>query len=185
ARSTSRCAWRRRRTSRSAPASASARAATVTCGSRSSRTSSGSRRRRARSGRCSRLLSQPRPGASCAVHPRSYRLLMNRLGIVGHRCLNAAATAFVDSASRAVLADALATRAEVVALSALAEGADTLFAEAALSLSVPLEVVRPFARYAEDFGTDESRRRYRTLAAAARLETKLGFVGRSAHAYEA
>jgi hypothetical protein len=110
---------------------------------------------------------------------------MSRLGIVGHRRLDAATADFVGAASRAVLADALATPGEVVALSALAEGADTLFAEAALRARIPLEVVRPFTRYADDFCTDGSRRRYGSLAAAARKETRLRFEGRSARAYEA
>ena len=110
---------------------------------------------------------------------------MSRLGIVGHRRLSAAATAFVDSASRTVLSNALATRSDVIALSALAEGADSLFAEAALALLVPLEVVRPFATYMDDFSAVASRRRYQSLAAAARKETKLRFAERSPRAYEA
>jgi hypothetical protein len=110
---------------------------------------------------------------------------VSRLGIVGHRELGAEAAAFVGASSRTLLSDALATASEVVAVSALAEGADTLFAEAALSVRVPLEVVRPFSSYAADFGDEPSRMRYRTLVAAARKETKLRFMGRSVHAYEA
>ena len=110
---------------------------------------------------------------------------MSRLGIVGHRELDAEAAAFVGAASSTLLSDALAASGDVVAISALAEGADTLFAEAALSVHVPLEVVRPFSYYVDDFPTEPSRRRYRTLAAAARKETKLRFTARSAQAYEA
>ena len=110
---------------------------------------------------------------------------MSRLGIVGHRELDAEAAAFVGAASSMLLSDALAASGEVIAISALAEGADTLFAEAALSVHVPLEVVRPFSCYADDFPTEQSRGRYRTLAAAARKQTKLRFTARSAHAYEA
>jgi len=52
-------------------------------------------------------------------------------------------------------------------------------------MQVPLEIVRPFARYAEDFDTASSRSRYRTLAASARNETRLEFTERSTDAYKA
>jgi hypothetical protein len=110
---------------------------------------------------------------------------MRRLGIVGHRELDTDAAAFVGSASVTLLSEALEDSGEVVAISALAEGADTLFAEAALSVPVPLEIVRPFSRYAKDFTTERSRRRYRALAAAAGTETRLRFKARSLRAYEA
>jgi hypothetical protein len=110
---------------------------------------------------------------------------VRRLGIVGHRELDAEAAAFVGGASSALLSDALRCSGDVVAISALAEGADTLFAEAALSVHVPLEVVRPFSCYADDFWTEPSRRHYRTLVAAARKETEIRFSERSPRAYEA
>jgi alpha-beta hydrolase superfamily lysophospholipase len=110
---------------------------------------------------------------------------MRRLGIVGHRELEPEAADFVCAESVTLLSTALAASGEVVALSALAEGADTLFAEAALSLLVPLEVVRPFSSYAEDFTRGPARRRYRALAAAARAETRLRFDARCERAYEA
>jgi hypothetical protein len=109
---------------------------------------------------------------------------VSRLGIVGHRELGAEATAFVGAASTELLADVLCDEGDVVAVSALAEGADTLFAEAALSMDLPLEVVRPFRDYAGDFRHGTSRRRYRSLVAAARKETRLGFTARSSLAYE-
>jgi hypothetical protein len=99
--------------------------------------------------------------------------------------LSMQAVGFVTAESSALLRDAMDASHDVVAVSALAEGADSLFAEAALSLQVPLEVVRPFARYDGDFTTPQSRRRYRDLKAAARSETELAFVSRSVRAYEA
>ena len=110
---------------------------------------------------------------------------MSRLGIVGHRALDTDAAEFVSASSRTLLTNAVAASNEVVAISALAEGADTLFAEAALLMQVPLETVRPFARYAEDFATEHSRRRYRRLAASARREARLEFAVRSTDAYQA
>lgn len=109
---------------------------------------------------------------------------MRRLGIVGHRRLDPAATAFVVASSLALLDGERAISQDVIAVSALAEGADTLFAEAALARGVPLEVVRPFDNYAADFRTEASRSRYEALAAAARRETRLPFTACSTRAYE-
>lgn len=110
---------------------------------------------------------------------------MRRLGIVGHRALDSDAAAFVSAESAALLGAECTASGDVVALSALAEGADTLFAEAALRLGIPLEIVRPFDRYVDDFVTTTSRSRYRALAQAARRETRLPFAVASVHAYDA
>jgi hypothetical protein len=110
---------------------------------------------------------------------------MRRLGIVGHRMLDADATAFVSAESHAFLTAERAGCGHVVAVSALAEGADTLFAEAALHLGVPLEIVRPFDRYADDFTTTAGKSRYCGLVDAARRETRLPFTDASVDAYEA
>ena len=88
-----------------------------------------------------------------------------RIGVTGHRDLGDEATAaFVAGQCKAILQKALAEHGEVVALSALAEGADTLFAEAALELGVPLEAVTPFEGYVEDF-EGQARERYERLLA--------------------
>jgi hypothetical protein len=108
------------------------------------------------------------------------------VGIVGHRYLtNSETIAFVAAQSFAVLQQTQAEHPDVVALSAIAEGADTLFAEAALTLAMPLEIVRPFADYATDFGTLQAKRRYEALRAAARCEVMLTYEERSNVAYEA
>lgn len=109
-----------------------------------------------------------------------------RIAIAGHRHLGDTATVrFVAEHSRAVLRGARDRHATVVALSALAEGADSVFAEAALMLDIPLEVVRPFAGFADDFAPGQPRRLYETLLRAARAEEQLGFRRRSEHAYQA
>ena len=110
---------------------------------------------------------------------------MRRLGIVGHRALDPETTAFVTAQSLALIDSERSTCGNVLALSALAEGADTLFAEAAIGLGVPLEIVRPFDSYENDFRTDASRRRYFALVDAAHRETRLSFAACSLQAYEA
>jgi hypothetical protein len=111
--------------------------------------------------------------------------VVRRIGIVGHRALDRDTTSFVSAESAALLRAECTAHGHVVGISALAEGADTLFAEAALRLGIPLEIVRPFDRYADDFVTGPSRSRYRRLVEAARRETRLPFSVASVHAYEA
>ncbi len=109
---------------------------------------------------------------------------MFRLGIVGHRYLaNSETAAFVAAQSLTLLREAQSQYRDVVALSAIAEGADTLFAEAALSLNIPLEIVRPFTQYVSDFKTANVRERYVKLQAAAQTETILDHENRSDAAY--
>ena len=110
---------------------------------------------------------------------------MRRLGIVGHRELDPETTAFVGAQSIALIDSERAACGDIVAVSALAEGADTLFAEAAVGLGVQLEIVRPFDSYEDDFRTEASRSRYTALVDAAHRETRLSFVSCSLHAYEA
>jgi hypothetical protein len=109
---------------------------------------------------------------------------MQRFGIVGHRALDPPAAAFVTTRSAALIDAARFSSGQVVAISALSEGADTLFAEAAVRLGVPLEIIRPFDRYADHFSSASSRRRYGSLVAAARRETRLPFASASVYAYE-
>jgi hypothetical protein len=109
-----------------------------------------------------------------------------RIGIVGHRYLaNKETIAFVREQCGVVLKQARSEHTDVVALSAIAEGADTLFAETALGLDIPLEIVRPFDDYAADFETKDARERYAELRAAARTESKLAHRERSDTAYGA
>ena len=108
------------------------------------------------------------------------------IGIVGHRYISEInAIAFVTEQCASILEQAQNSYPELVALSAIAEGADSIFAETALTLGIPLELVRPFKTYASDFTTLPARRRYSRLRNAARNETLLDFSQRSDEAYEA
>jgi hypothetical protein len=111
---------------------------------------------------------------------------MMLIGIVGHRYISDInAIAFVTEQCTSILDQAQNTYSDLVALSAIAEGADSIFAEAALTLGIPLEIVRPFQTYTSDFATMPARHRYNRLRKAARNETTLDFAGRSDEAYEA
>jgi hypothetical protein len=111
---------------------------------------------------------------------------MVRMGVVGHRWLQDATTsAFVSSRCRDLLRDAHGHAGSVLALSALAAGSDTLFAEAALGLGIPLVAVRPFDRYADDFASAEARRAYGALWSRAEQRVRLPYRSRSDEAYRA
>jgi len=109
---------------------------------------------------------------------------VQRIGIAGHRALDPEAREFVASACSTLIAGARRT-GEVTAVSALAEGADTMFAEAALSAGATLEIVRPYEGFEREFDDVRARGRYDALRAAARRETRLPFTARSTRAYEA
>jgi hypothetical protein len=72
--------------------------------------------------------------------------------------------------------------ATLLAYSALAVGADQLFAEAALGLGIPLVGVIPFEEYPADFEGDE-RRRFETLLGLCRDVHRLKGKQRSDRAY--
>ena len=98
--------------------------------------------------------------------------------------LDPEAREFVASACSTLIARAGRTGA-VAAVSALAEGADTVFAESALSAGATLEIVRPYDGFEREFRSVPERRRYHALVAAADRETRLPFAARSTCAYEA
>jgi hypothetical protein len=75
-----------------------------------------------------------------------------------------------------------------VALTALAEGSDRMFAEAALRLALPLEVLLPFksSDYETTFGDQAATAQYHALLARAARVTELpGALSDSSAAYEA
>jgi hypothetical protein len=110
---------------------------------------------------------------------------MTRIGIVGHRFFNDdLVLKFVKQQTTEILNKALKENTNPIALSAIAEGADTLFAEAAIALDIPLEIVRPYLTYSSDFASASSQNCYNRLRTAARRETQLPYLHRSDEAYE-
>jgi hypothetical protein len=107
-----------------------------------------------------------------------------RLGIVGHRYIaNTETVAFVAESCLAILKRLQAEHENLTVISAIAEGADTIFAEKAVELNIPLEIVRPFEDYAIDFTTASAKQRYERLRSWAHSETILNYAGRSDAAY--
>jgi len=107
-----------------------------------------------------------------------------RLGVIGHRHLGDEATrGYVQHCCTRALAVARERHAELVAVSALADGADSVFAQAALSLGVPLELVTPHLRLSGDTWTGVNRDQYRALRARAVRESVTHFDRESPQAY--
>jgi hypothetical protein len=105
------------------------------------------------------------------------------VGVVGHRSLSAAHASFAERVCHRLFADLLQRGPRITAISALAEGADTLFARAAVACGVPLEVVEPHARYRDDFTTAQARSDFAVIGAAARHRTVMPYPRASDRAY--
>jgi len=111
---------------------------------------------------------------------------MIRIGIIGHRFLQLPQQDFVAEQCRRILMQLQEQEPRgVVACSAIAEGADSIFAQAALKLQLPLEIVLPFIEYELDFAAGKARQNYLLLKAAATKTTWLPFASRSEDAYAA
>lgn len=109
-----------------------------------------------------------------------------RIGASGHRVLDEKARGFVAEELDALfsrLADNKSADKQFAAVTSLAVGADQLFADAALRHGVPIEVVLPFANFAEDFAEGAERDSYERLLSSATSSTYLPWRDRSNGAY--
>ena len=111
---------------------------------------------------------------------------MYYVGVVGHRYFASnEAVSFIETQFRTILNAAFVSHHRVAALSALAAGADTIFAETAVSLGAFLRIIIPFENYIIDFVKDRERQRYLRLRYLANDEIKLAYPARSEAAYAA
>lgn len=108
-----------------------------------------------------------------------------RVAVTGHWSLGDAATvAFVTHAFTTILRQLLRDHpAGVVALSGLALGADTLFAEAALALGIPLETCIANSAAIEKYAPGPEREQHVRLRARSQSVTELPYTERSAESY--
>ena len=106
------------------------------------------------------------------------------IGITGHRHLkNQRTEDFVRLKIRELLIKYLNLFPQMDALSALAEGADTIFAQEALNLGIPLTSVIPFAKYEDDFSEPDARKQFRHLLANSQNIVRMNYTNRSDNAY--
>ncbi|MFG3499388.1 hypothetical protein [Streptomyces sp. NPDC047928] len=107
---------------------------------------------------------------------------MKRIGVTGHRHIPAALQSYVRAAILAVFDG---HEGSLEALSSLAVGADTLFADAALASGAELTVVVPSGDYEEGFTDPAELARYRCLKARASREVRMAFPHSTDEAYYA
>jgi hypothetical protein len=106
-------------------------------------------------------------------------------GGIGHRDLtNTDEILFVRFFLYQLLNELAAQIFNARAVSALAYGADTIFAECARQLSIPLEAVIAFKSFESDFKNLEQYTRYRRVRDGAVSETSLDFGQRCWSAYK-
>ena len=106
-----------------------------------------------------------------------------RIAITGHRGLPAATAELVDRAIRRQLA-ACTEASDLVGISSLADGADQIFARAALDAGGRLEVIVPAARYRDDL-PDSAHAEYDRLLSAASKVDKLDYTESTSEAHMA
>jgi hypothetical protein len=122
---------------------------------------------------------RPRP------HPRHATVQPFAIAVTGHQNLGSQVTSrFVSNAFALLLQRLQQEHPEgLVALSGLAAGADTLFAEAALKLHIPLEGIIAHAQLLDDFAPGPDQERYLRLRDRSRMLHQLPFAERSVAAY--
>lgn len=116
-------------------------------------------------------------------------MLMNHqiitVGGIGHRNLEAPGEfSYVQLCFHQLLIEFVHQFPQLKVVSALATGADTVFAQCAKILSIPLESVIPFANFDADFVDPEANTRYRNLRSSAVYEDRLNFIKRDDRAYK-
>ncbi|GAA4925841.1 hypothetical protein ACFPM3_09825 [Streptomyces coeruleoprunus] len=108
---------------------------------------------------------------------------MKRIGVTGHRNIPGELHAYVRAAIRAAFHGHGGGALE--ALSSLAVGADTLFADIALACGAELTVVVPSDDYEDGFADPAELARYRALKDRATREVRLSFAHATDEAYYA
>ena len=106
------------------------------------------------------------------------------VGGIGHRELEALEEIpYVQLCFHRLLVELISHRPRLKAISALAAGADTIFAQCAMDLSIPLQSVIPFTNFDADFVAPDAKARYRSLRHNAACEYRLNFAERNERAY--
>jgi hypothetical protein len=121
-----------------------------------------------------------------SVSSKQRRLPPLNIAVTGHRHFHDAATyRFVNQSIEAVLRRLLSDATMLCALSGLAEGSDTIFAEVALSLHIPLIGVIAADDLVETFAPGPARNTYLSLCRRARQRYVLPFRHAGPAAYAA
>jgi hypothetical protein len=107
------------------------------------------------------------------------------IGIIGHRNLSFQdGGLFVQQCCYKILKIIRSKYFKVRAISAMSEGADTIFAESAISLNIQLESVIPFCKFESDFVSVIPKERYKVLMRKSDIKTYINFTERDELAYK-
>jgi len=107
------------------------------------------------------------------------------IGIVGHRDLGDKNDGlYVQLCCHKILSELRYRYPKIKAISAISEGADSIFAQSAIALDIQLESVIPFDDFKSDFPEETSYERYKSLRKKSDYETRVNFSGRSNLAYK-
>lgn len=110
---------------------------------------------------------------------------VHSIGVIGHRYLGGSdAYDYAHLTIFRVLGEFKREYNELIAISAVSEGADTLFAKSAIALNIKLESVIPYDNFSSDFSLEESLERYVSIRKASNKESLLRFQQRSNQAYK-
>lgn len=107
------------------------------------------------------------------------------VGIIGHRDLGGQEiNFFVQSCCHRILCELKRKYSKIRAVSAISQGADSIFAQCAVSLHIPLESVIPFEEFKSDFAGEAPHEGYNTLRNGSDFVTTVNFIKRSNRAYK-
>lgn len=108
-----------------------------------------------------------------------------KVGIVGHRYLGEADTAnYVRYCCFKLLSEFKAKHANLTAVSAASEGADTIFAGVALNLKIKLITISPFRHFSDDFSSESGLEMFSTIRGRSSQSECMNFSKRSMSAYK-
>ena len=107
------------------------------------------------------------------------------IGIIGHRDLGGEDVDFyVQTCCHKILSELRSKYPKIRAISAISQGADSIFAQSAVSLNIQLESVIPFSDFKSDFTGEVPCERYKMLRKSSNRETMVNFSKRSNMAYK-
>lgn len=106
------------------------------------------------------------------------------MGVIGHRELRIEEHSYAHLCCHRILSGLKDKYSEVIAVSAISEGADSIFAKSAISLGIKLESVIPYNNFKSDFLEGVSYETYRTIREKSKYETQINFSKQHDLAYK-
>ena len=107
-----------------------------------------------------------------------------KIGVIGHRDVgNFEKHSYIQFCCHRLLSELKQKYSNVIGISGMSEGADSIFAQSAISLSIHLESIIPFGKFESDFQEDYTREKFRYLRSRSKHVTRINFSQRNNVAY--